>query len=134
MLAEIIYFDCAMLVLDIVTIADLRKFLIDFLFVKRSKKEAYRIFQDQTTIQKITLNFIKQHLKKYIREFLFYHRIYRVVLCTLVPQYILILLSNYLLQLKSLYVLGLFALLKLAVCVIVRMNVDSNRISIYRAK
>lgn len=134
MLVKIIYFDCAMLILDFVTIADLRKFLLDFLYVKKSKKNISQIYYAQSTGQRITLSFIKQYLKKYVREFSFFHRLYLTVLYTLVPQYIVIILSNYFLGLKSIYILCCFAFLKLVVCVLVRINVDSNRVSIYREK
>ena len=38
MLGKIIIFDFAMLILDSVTISELRKFLLDFLRVKKSRK------------------------------------------------------------------------------------------------
>ena len=45
----ILYFDFGLLVLDLVTIADLRKFLTDFLAVKRNVKRAKEIHEAHFT-------------------------------------------------------------------------------------
>ena len=134
MLAKIIYFDCIMIVLDLVTIGDLRKFLLDFLKVKKSRKKADDVYSIQPLREKITLSFIKAHLKKYVKEFTLYHRIYMAVLFTLVPQYAIIVTGNILMGIKSIFLLVFFAVLKLLICLLVRINVDSNRVSIYREK
>lgn len=134
MLEKIIYFDCAMLILDFVTISDLRKFLLDFLRVKNSRKNADYVYVTQSLGDKITLSFIKEHLKKYIKEFTAYHRIYLAVLYTLVPQYILLIVCNVFMGMKSLFVLGFCAGAKLIINFAVRSNMDSNRVSIYRKK
>lgn len=134
MLELIIYFDCGMLLLDAITISDLRAFLLDFLRVKRSKSEANRIYKTQSFRDKIMLSFIKENLENYVKEFTRFHWIYKMVLYTLVPQYIILIVCNILLEIKSMYVLIFFALLKLIVCFIVRIHVDSNRVSIYRKK
>ena len=86
MLAKIIYFDCAMLILDFVTINDLRKFLLDFLRVKKSRNNADQVYATQSLHDKITLSFIKAHLKIYIKEYTTFHRMYMAVLYTLIPQ------------------------------------------------
>ena len=134
MFAKIIYFDFAMLILDIVTISDLRKFLLDFLRVKKSRSNANAVYAMQSLQDKITLSFIKAHLKKYIKEFTIFHRMYMVVMYTLIPQYFILIMSNVLLGMKSMYVLCFFAVVKIIICFLVRINVDSNRVSIYRRK
>lgn len=134
MLAKIIYFDCAMLILDFVTINDLRKFLLDFLRVKKSRHNANQVYATQSLRDKIMLSFIKAYLKKYIKEFTTFHRMYMVVIYTLIPQYVILIVSNFLLGMKSMYVLSFFAAVKLVICFFVRINVDSNRVSIYREK
>ena len=134
MLAKIIYFDCAMLILDFVTINDLRKFLLDFLRVKKSRNNADQVYATQSLSNKIMLSFIKAHLKKYIKEFSTFHRIYKVVIYTLIPQYGILIVCNILLGMKSMYILCFFAVVKLFVCFLVRINVDSNRVSMYRKK
>ena len=134
MVAKIIYFDCIMLILDLVTIGDLRKFLLDFLRVKRSRKSADSIYAVQSMRDKITLSFIKENLKKYVKEFTAFHRMYLMVLFTLVPQYAVLIVCNILMGMKSMYVLCFFAVVKLFTCFLVRINVDSNRVSIYREK
>lgn len=132
MFAKIIYFDCAMLILDFVTINDLRKFLLDFLRVKKSRNNVNQVYATQSLRDKITLSFIKAHLKKYIKEYTTIHRIYMAVLYTLIPQYVILAVSNVLLGKKSIYVVCFFAVVKLIICFLVRINVDSNRVSIYR--
>lgn len=134
MFAKIIYFDLGMLILDSVTISDLRKFLLDFLRVKKSRRNANAVYAMQSLQDKITLSFIKAHLKKYIKEFTIFHRMYMVVMYTLIPQYFILIMSNVLLGMKSMYVLCFFAVVKLIICFLVRINVDSNRVSIYRRK
>lgn len=134
MLEKILYFDCIMLILDFVAVSGLRKILLDFLRVKRSRHNADQIYATQSLFDKIKLSFIKAHLKKYIKEFSVFHGLYVVVLSTLVPQYIILILCNVLMGMKSLYVLCSFAIVKLVICIWVRMNVDSNRVSIYRKK
>lgn len=134
MLARMIYLDCAMLILDFVTISDLRKFLLDFLRVKNGRNHAKRIYTTQSLSDKITLSFIKAHLKKYIKVFTTFHRMYTIVIYTLIPQYVILIVSNFLLGMESMYVLCFFAVVKLIICFLVRINVDSNRVSIYRKK
>ena len=134
MLTTIIFVDCGMLLLDFVTISDLRRFLLDFLRVKKSRGNANRIYKSQSPRDKITLSFIKAHLKKYIKGFAFFHRIYLAVIYTLIPQYAILIVSNILLGMKSIYFLGFFAAIKLIISFLVRINIDSNRVSIYRKK
>lgn len=134
MLTKLILLDSAMLILDFITISDLRKFLLDFLRVNRSIKNAKQIYHSQSLKERILLSFIRAHLKKCIKEYTFYHRMYTAVLCTLIPQYTVLIICNTLIGIKSMYVLCFFAALKLVICIIIRMNVDSNRISVYRQK
>lgn len=130
----ILYFDFGLLVLDLVTIADLRKFLTDFLAVKRNVKRAKEIHEAQPLKDRITLNYISSYIKKYVKEFTAYHRLYLAVLYTLIPQYIILIVCNIVWKMKSMYVLGGFAAVKLMICIWIRLNVDANGISIYRQK
>lgn len=134
MLEKVIYFDFAMLILDFVTIGDLRKFLLDFLKVNKSRKKAEQVYATQSLIDKITLSFIKVHLKKYIKVFTIFHKLYMVVLYTLIPQYAILIVCNFLLGIKSIYLLCFFAVVKLIICFFVWINVDSNRVSVYRKR
>ena len=95
---------------------------------------ADQVYVTQSLRDKITLSFIKAHLKKYIKEYTTFHRMYMAVLYTLIPQYVILIVSNVLLGMKSMYVLCFFAGVKLIICFLVRINVDSNRVSIYRKK
>lgn len=130
----IIVLDCAMMLLDCVTISDLRKFLLDFLKVKKSRKNAERVYAAQSIREKIMLSFIKTNLEKYIKEFTVYHKIYIVVLYTLIPQYITIIVCNVFLGMKSVYALAFFAGTKMIINFILWINTDSNRVSRYRKR
>lgn len=130
----IIILDCAMMLLDCVTISDLRKFLLDFLKVKKSRKNAERVYSSQSIREKIMLSFIKMNLEKYITEFTVFHKIYITVLYTLIPQYIIIIACNVFLGMKSIYVLAFFASAKLIINFILWINTDSNRVSRYRRR
>lgn len=130
----ILYSDFGLLVLDLVTIADLRKFLTDFLAVKRNVKRAKEIHEAQPLKDRITLNYISSHIKKYVKKFTAYHRLYLAVLYTLIPQYIILIICNLIWEMKSIYVLGGFAAIKLIICIMIRLNVNANGISIYRQK
>lgn len=134
MVKLILYFDFGLFLLDIVTIADLRHFLIDFLVVKRNLKHAREIHRTQSLKDRITLSYISCYLKKYGKEFTAYHRLYLAVIYTLVPQYMILIICNCIWKLRSMYVLGAFAAVKLIICMIIRLNVNSSGISIYRQK
>lgn len=134
MVGKIIFFDFAMLILDLVTISDLRKFLLDFLKVKKSRKNADQLYKVQSLRDRIVLSFIKEHLKKYTKEFTAFHRLYIYVIYTFFPQYIIIIVCNVMMGMKSVCIICLFAVVKLVICFLVRINVDSNRVSIYRDK
>ena len=132
---KLIYLGCAMMILlDCVTISDLRKFLLDFLMVKKSRKNAESVYSAQSLREKITLSFIKTNLDKYITDFAIYHKIYIAVLYTLIPQYITIIVCNVLLGMNSIYVIAIFAVVKLIINFIVWINTDSNRVSRYRKR
>ena len=134
MIGRIIYFDCAMMILDLVTIIGLRRFLLDFLRVKKNRNNVNTIYANQSLYNKITLSFIKEHLKNYIKAYKVFHKLYLGVIYTIIPQYMILVVCNILMGLHSVYVLGFFAIVKIVICFIIRINVDSNRISIYRKK
>ena len=56
------------------------------------------------------------------------------VIYTIIPQYVILIVSNVLLGMKSIYVLGFFAAIKLIISFFVRTKIDSNRVSVYRKK
>lgn len=123
-----------MVILDYITISSLRSFLIDFLIGRRNRKSAHTIHSQQPLKERITLSYIKPFLKHYIAEFKFHHRIYMVVIYTIIPQYFSLLLCGFIWGIKSIYLLGCFASLKFIICLVIRLQTDSNRISIYRKK
>lgn len=132
MLRVIILLDLGLLILDCVTVSELRHFILDFLPVKKKKSE--KAYINQSLWDKIKLSYIQVHLRKHVKEFGIWHRIYLMVLYTLLPQYIILIGCNILLGEKSLNVLCLFALIKLCVSIGIYMHTDSNRVSVYRKK
>ena len=130
----IVYSVFDMLLLDTITIADLRKFILEFLRQKKNRKHAERIYSAQSPKEKILLSFVKANLERNIAVFTVYHRIYLAVLFTLIPQYAIIIASNAFMGLKSLYVLMFFAAVKLIINFVVWINTDSNRVSRYRER
>ena len=134
MIWKLIYFDSAMLLIDSLVITYLRSFLLDFLRVKKSRNAAKKVYKSQTWWERIILSFIKAHLQKFIKEFTFFHRIYVTVIYTLIPQYVILIVSNVLLEMKSMYFLAFFAIVKNIIFFLVWINIDSNKVSIYRKK
>ena len=132
MIQEIISFDLIILFTDAALISFLRKFLIDFLRVDNSKNVARRAYRSQPVRNRITLSFIKSYLKTNIAVCIRYQRLYITILYTLVPQYVIIVASNFILGMNSLYVVGFFEVVKLPLLLLVRMNLDSNKVSLYR--
>lgn len=128
----ILYFDICMLAIDFITIRSLRKFLIDFLRIKKNKKSVGKIYAEQTPESKVTLSFIKPLLKTHASIFNRYQRLYLIILYSIVPQYLIIISCNVLLELRSTYVVIFFAAIKLIIYFIVRFNTDANRASLYR--
>ena len=134
MIKHILFSIFGLMVFDIAVISWLRSFLIDFLRAKRNKKSTRKIHTSQPMMSRITLNYIKPLLVKYTSEFASWHRLYLGVLYTLIPQYAILILCNLLFETSSLYVLGLFGFIKLVVIIIIRLNCNSNRESIYVKK
>ena len=122
-----------LVLMDSVAISALRRFLKDFLIGERNRKNAQKIYLEQSLKDRFFLGFIKSYLKEYIVAFKVYHWIYLIDLWSLIPQYAL-LLAVYIPNVEEcsrvpLYVMiGIKALLNL----FVRVQVDSLMRSKYR--
>ena len=134
MVDVILYFDCILCVLDLVTISAIRRFLFDFLIDCKNRKSANKFHAQQSLSQRITLCYIQQALKKNVRIFRRYQKLYTIILITLFPQYIILFICNITMGIKSLNVLILFALIKLFIAITIRFQTDSNLMSKYRKR
>ena len=123
-----------LILLDINAIVDMRGLLFDFLIVGKNRKGAVKIHKQQVLSDRITLSYIKPRVKYYKPQFKFNHFIYLFVLYSIIPQYTISIACNIILSETSMYVIIGFAALKLLICIIARLQVDSNRVSIYRQK
>lgn len=124
--------DVSLFVIDSLVISTYRDFLFDFLIGQRNRKSARKIRQAQPRKERVTLSFILGHLTRYKKEFRFYQRIYMGELYSLLPQYLIVLVCNFLLWERSVYVTGVFVALKTIMLLLVRLQTDSSRRSVYR--
>lgn len=124
----------ALISLDFLTVFELRSFLLQFTGKSKNRKKYRQIYETKTPIEKITLSFIEQMLKRDKGSFLFFQKMYVVVLVTLVPQYILFSLCTVFMPQYSIHALIFFGTIKIIICLIMRFHVDSNGVSVYRKK
>ena len=118
-----------LLLLDILSLLDLRKLLYSFLLSKRNLKGARKIYKEQTVKNKILLSYIKQYAI-YTKEFIFFKRLYIVWLFSLVPQYVILLIVNMFSQLATMILLCVCFVIKLIIVfVVIRSQFNSKRIS-----
>ena len=118
-----------LLLLDILSLLDLRKLLYSFLLSKRNLKGARKIHKEQTVKNKILLSYIKQYAI-YTKEFIFFKRLYIVWLFSLVPQYVILLIVNMFSQLATMILLCVCFVIKLIIVfVVIRSQFNSKRIS-----
>lgn len=132
MIAAIIYFDCALLLMDAILIRSFRHFLIEFLRSKKNKSKVKALHSSQSLSDRVTLSYIRPLLKKYIKEFDCFHKMYLGELYVLLPQYALVLTCNLLLIEKSLLVDAVFFFAKLIMWIVIRSYEDGNRVSVFR--
>ena len=134
MVCMIIYFDCMLCIIDLITISAARRFLFDFLIQQRNRKSVRKLHAKQQLKDRITLSYIVPLLTKNTSVCILYQKIYMIIIYTLVPQYIILLICNSLMKIKSLYVLIVFASIKLVVAIIIRLHTNANLVSRYREK
>ncbi len=134
MVEVIVYFDCALCIIDFITISAVRSFLFDFLIDRKNRKSAKRFHMQQSVKNRITLAYILPLLKNNASKCQLYQTLYMSILYTLVPQYAIILACNIIMQWNSIYVLAVFALIKIVIALIIRVQTDSNLVSQYRRK
>lgn len=124
-----------LLMLDILAVFDFRSLLFDFLIGAKNRKSAKRIHSEQDIVEKVTLKYIEPLLKKYKRQFVFFHRLYIFHIIALLLQN-LILLVCVLMYLENIVynLLNVLCLIKIALNLFLRLQVDSSRHSKYSKK
>ena len=123
-----------LVLLDSLAVQALRRFLMDFLIGQRNMKSARKIHAQQSLRDRITLSYIPSYLKRYASQFRFHHRVYLALLFTLVPQYLLVIISALLFGDGVRSALYVFCGIKLLLLVAIRLQVDSSLRSVYARK
>ena len=120
--------------LDKVVIGDARRLLLDFLIGQRNRKNAKEIHAQQTWEDRVTMNYILPMLKKNVDAFKKYHRLYKILLYTLLPQYAIIITVHVFLPRVIWYVLGAFLAIKLLLAVFYTLELGLMKMSVYAQK
>lgn len=120
--------------LDIIIISDARRLLLDFLIGQRNRKNAMQIHSEQIFKNRVLMGYIYPMLKKNKKTFKKYHRLYLVVLYSLLPQYIAIVCIHILVPDILKYVAGAYLLIRLLLAVLYRLELGPQRISVYAKK
>ena len=85
-----------LVILDSLIIIQLRSIQIDILARNGNRRSAKKVYKAQSFYNRIILTSISEHLKKYyIKEFRRFNTFYKVILGTMVPQYLLLLILYY---------------------------------------
>ncbi len=120
---------CFLLILfDFINLVDFRKLLYSFLLSKRNKRGAKKIHRKQTLKDRLTLSYINVYTD-YNKEFKFFQKCYTVYSCSIIPQYLILIIAN-LLSLSYTFMLGgFFFITKVIIAIVLRSQFSSNRIS-----
>ena len=122
--------------LDVEAIRLVRKLLLDFLVGARNRKNAYRIHDEQSYDDRLTMNYIGNHLKRYQQEFRFWLRFYHGLLWSLLPKYVFIIVMAVVSWggKPCFIAFAVLAGLGLALCVLLRFQFDALWVSRYGKK
>lgn len=132
---KIIYLLYVIMILsDILIICDARRLLLDFLIGQSNRKNAQKIHDEQSLSNKIKMCYIGPLLKKHTSAFQKYHTLYLIILYSLIPQYITVILLHIFADAIIWYVLGGLLIIKLLLAVFCRLELGSNRMSVYSRK
>lgn len=126
---------CAILALgliDIITVSDLRSLLFGFLRVNNNHKQVGKLHASQSILDRITLDYIDSMQEKPNRELHVYHTLYKAVLYSIVPQYVLLFVCLAVNKTLLLYFAGALFVIKVVINFIVSANLDTNHRSKFR--
>lgn len=130
----IIILDFLLILLDCLAVSALRRLLLDFLIGQRNRKNAIKIHSEQSLKDRITLSYVKLFLKQYVSQFRFHHRVYLILIISLLPQYAIVFTFNWLLKFNSRFLVYIFCGIKIFIIFAIRLQTDSLRTSIYAKK
>lgn len=117
-----------LLLIDIINLLDLRKLVYSFLLSKRNLKKSREIHLQQTKKDKLTLSYIKDYCI-HPKEFIFFQRLWVVHLCSIVPQYLLIVALNLFFSTTALIIMIVLFVLKVILAVLITSQFSAKRIS-----
>lgn len=116
--------------IDLLVINFARKLLFDFLIGK--KNNALKIHQQQKCKYRITMSYIKLYIKQNLYQFKVFHCIYLFELFTLIPQYIILLVSNIFIERYVHIPLIIFCVIKFLFFIVYWCQFDVNRVSRFK--
>ena len=122
------------ILMDIVIICDARRLLLDFLIGQRNRKNAEKIHAEQNFLDRVSMGYIQPMLKKYGSAFRKYRVLYLVYLCSMLPQYVIIILCHIFLHDIIWYIFGAFGVIKILLAAFYRLQSGANRMSVYAQK
>ena len=128
----LIYFEIVLL--DVLVVSDARRVLLDFLIGLRNRKNARKIHSEQSFKNKIHMGYIQPMLKKNKEAFRKYHILYLAIIYSLIPQYIVVCLFHLFIPSIILYVVGTLLLIRILLAIFYRLELGSNRMSVYAQK
>ena len=122
--------------LDVGAIKMIRRLLLDFLVGAHNRKNAYRIHDEQSYDDRLTMNYIGGHLKRWQREFRFWLRFYHGLLWSLLPKYVCAIIVAVLFWggKPCLIAFAVMAALGLTLCAVLRFQFNALWVSRYGKK
>lgn len=123
-----------LLLLDSLNVQWIYRLLFSFLIGKTNRKHAEKIHAEQTAKDRFTLYYIRPKLTKYRREFDRFHRLYKVELLALLPQYAVIAVLCIWIGDMAKFVLYVLCAIKFILFIWVRSYFDGNRVSCFAKK
>ena len=123
-----------MIQFDIIIISSARRHLLDFLIGRKNKKSARKIHSEQTFKNRINMGYIYPMLKKYQKTFKKFHTLYLSILYSLIPQYIVGVLSCFFVPNIAKYIIGVLLGVRLLLTVFYRLELGPHRQSVYAQK
>ena len=80
------------------------------------------------------MGYIQPMLKKNKEAFRKYHILYLAIIYSLIPQYIVVCLFHFFIPSIILYVVGTLLLIRILLAIFYRLELGSNRMSVYAQK
>lgn len=128
----LLYF--GMFLFDIINISDARKILLDFLIGRRNRKNAMKIHREQILWNRMTMDYIGPMLKKHRREFRIFHILYKTLIYSLAPRYLILVMVHIFAPSAIWYVFLCYFIIEICIAILYRIVLGPNRRSVYALK